>query len=297
MINTSKTSVSISILTLISVASLGFSLYNFSKPTQTIAQTTQNSGKTNNILADIKAKGELNVCYIVSPPLMIKDGVTGKLSGHEIDLVENLAKEMQVKISYKESTFGNLAAAIQSGQCVVGPGFFTQIPRAEVVSFTRPLYYVGLSALGKTGETRFKTVDDMDKEGVTIATATGEGGDNYLKQNFKKAKIVSINVDSADISRFMTEVSSGRADLAIADSNQIASYAKAHPETSDLFATNPFQLMPVAWALPQGDPGFVQFINTSIDYMESTGQIDAALKKYDAKWIRENKNFKTNLSR
>jgi ABC-type amino acid transport substrate-binding protein len=295
MIDTSKTSVSISILTLISVASLGFSLYNFSKPSQAVAQNAQTeNSKSRDILAEIKAKGELDVCYSLLPPLFIKDSSTGKISGHEADLVENLAKEMKVKVNYKEGAFGDLVAAIQTGKCVIGPGFFTQIPRAEAVSFSKPLYFAGLSALGKSGETRFKTIQDMDQEGITIATATGEGGDNYLKQNFKKAKIVSINVDSADISRFMTEVSSGRADLAVADASQIANYAKTHPETSDLFASNPFQMMPVAWALPQGDPGFVQFINTSLDYMETTGQVDAALRKYDAKWIRENKNFKTN---
>ncbi len=254
-----------------------------------IIALSQNKRSSNveGTLSKIQRTGKIDVCYAVWEPAVIKDAKTGKLSGHDIDEIEIIASALKATPTYHEQTFGTMAAAVQSGQCDISTSLFAQISRAAVVAFTKPLFYGGESALVKKGDTRFKTVADIDKADVKVAVATGESGDNYVKENFHNATITRIDVESSDLSRFMAEVSSGRADVAIADNSTIANYAKAHPETEDIFATNPFNLTPDNFALRQGDVDFLNFMNTSLDYLRTTGKIAELEKKYDAHRLHE----------
>ena len=279
------------ILSFLCLISLGLSIFTISQARNGNSSTSQISPTfSSNLLQQIKDKGQLDACVAVLPPAVIKSA-NGDFSGHDIEIVNSLAKRMQVKANFVESTFGSIVPSIQSGKCQIATTFFAQIPRAMSVAFSKPLFYSGLSALSRQGETRFNSLQDLDKEGITIATSLGEGGDNFAKEYFKKAKINSIPGDTSDVNRFMIEVTSGRADVAIADAQQINLFSKANPQTLDLFVKNPFQISPVNIAMPNTDPGFVQFINTALDFMETTGEIDIIFKKYDATWIREVKTY------
>ena len=234
----------------------------------------------------------MKVCYAVWPPAVIKDPKTGQLSGHDIDALAQIAKEIGAATEYHETTFGNMATAVASGQCDIGTSLFVAIPRAATIDFTVPVLYSGISGIAKKGDSRFKTVEDIDKPGIKVAVATGEAGDIYATAHFKNAQIVRIDVESSDLSRFLLEVTSGRADIGIADANSIRLFASSHPEATDVFATNPFNLSPDAYPVRHGDNSFLNFINTSLLYLQTNGTWDQLEKKYDAHWLHEVKTFK-----
>ncbi len=75
----------------------------------------------------------MHVCYAVWPPAVIKDAKTGNLSGHDIDALEYIAEQIGVEIVYHESTFGNMATAVATGQCDIGTSLFIKIPRARII--------------------------------------------------------------------------------------------------------------------------------------------------------------------
>ena len=215
-------------------------------------------------LARIQKNESVDVCVIVNPPYVMKDAKTRELSGHMYDAMKMITERMNVKMNVTETTYGNGAAELQSRRCdVVVADFFANIPRSMSVAFTRPpLFFVGESAIVRRDDTRFQNVKDIfefDKPNITVAVATGESGDIYVKENFKNAKVNQIDVGSSDLSRFAVEVSAGRADVAIADANSIALYAKAHLEVIDLFKNNSFGLNPVGWAVRQNDTAWLHF--------------------------------------
>jgi ABC-type amino acid transport substrate-binding protein len=242
-------------------------------------------------LAKIQKTKKMSVCYAVFPPAVIKDAQTGKVSGHDVDALEVMAKQLGADIEYHESTFGNMAAAVQTGQCDIGTSLFVKIPRAAAVAFSDPVFYAGNSGLVRKGDTRFKTIADVDKPGITVAVASGESGHIYVQDHFKNAKIVAIDVESSDLSRFLLEVTSGRADIGIADANTIKLFAAQHPESEDVFANNTFDLNPDAWPIRHGDVNFLNFVNNSLRYMQSSGQWAELEKKYDAHWLHEVKTY------
>lgn len=234
----------------------------------------------------------MKVCYAVWPPAIIKDAASGKLSGHDIDAMEQMASNLDAKIEYHETTFGDMVAAIQSGQCDIGTSLFLNGKRSGAVAFSNPILYSGLSGLVRKGDTRFKSIDDINKPGVKVATANGEAGDIYAKANLTNATVVPIDVESSDLSRFLLEVTSGRADIGIADANTIRLFAGQHPETEDAFASAPFDASPDAFPMRLGDANWTSFVNNSLLAMQVNGQWASFEKKYNAHWLHEVKEYK-----
>ncbi|MEI6498925.1 MAG: ABC transporter substrate-binding protein [bacterium] len=243
-------------------------------------------------LAEIQKSKQMNVCVAEWPPFSIKDATTGKYSGVDIDAIEYAAKALDAEVVYHDTTFGNAPAAVQSGTCDITTSLYITPNRSAAVDFTRPILYGGDAALVKKGDKRFKTIADLDQVGIKVATATGESGDIFVKANFTKSTISAIDVDSSDQTRFLLEVTSGRADVGVADYNTIANFAKVHPESEVIFADKPFNLSPDAYGLKYGDTNLLNFMNNTILTMQVNGIWDAIEKKYGATAFHQNLDIK-----
>ncbi len=283
---TMKTFTSLSMVTVLALASLGISVITLTRGTTLSASVADSS------LARIQQDGSMRVCYAVWPPAVKKDAKTGELSGHDIDAMRFIAEQIGVEIEFHESTFGNMATAVASGECDIGTSLYMKIPRSAVVAFSRPLFFAGNSALVRAGDKRFTTIEDANKKGIRIAVATGESGDIFAKANLPNATIVPIDVESSNLSRFLLEVTSGRADIGIADAVTIKQFAAANPGTTDLFANRPFDINPDAWPMRLDDTAFISLINNSLLYMETSGKWAEFEKKYNAHWLHDVKTYR-----
>ena len=200
-------------------------------------------------------------------------------------------------IEYQETTWGTAAADVSTGRCDVMLTYFNQIPRSFTIAFTKPLIYVGDSALVRADDSRFSNVKDImefDKAEYTIVVANGESGHNFVKDNFKNAKIEVIDVQAGDLLKFLSLVQTGRADVGIADSVSISLYQRVHPDTRDVFASNPFNLNPTAYGVRQDDIKFLNFLNDALTTMEVQGKLTEFEQKYDAHWIHEKRDYVVN---
>lgn len=243
-------------------------------------------------LQRVKKAGVLHVGYIVYPPTVQKDPNTGAVTGHYIDTVEEIARQMGVKVEYHEAEWGTFVAGLKSAQFDLSiAATYRTIPRAQEVAFTRPLMYVGNSVIVKAGETRFSSITDFNREGITIAVTQGEQGHEYARLNLPKATLKVLS--AADQSLAFTEVSTGRADAALGDSWACKQFASHHAEVKDLLAENPYNLTPVGWAVRYDDPAWLEFINTSLDALESTGKLREFETKYDAHWLHPKMTWET----
>lgn len=244
----------------------------------------------------VTSTGVIEACTVINPPTTIKDASSGRLSGHMVDTMLEIAKRIQAKVDWHESTWGNAAVDLQSRRCdvVVAP-FFANVTRAQAVSFTQPpLFYMGHSALVRKDDSRFtglREVKELDRSDLTIVVATGEVGDIYVRHNFSRANIRRIDVEASDLSRFALEVSSGTADAAISGSDVARLYAKKHPEVIDLFKNRPFGLTPVGWAVRHNDIAWLRFLETALIFLESQGKLKEFEMRYDAAWLRQERGF------
>ena len=137
--------------------------------------------------------------------------------------------------------------------------------RAAAVEFTKPVSYLGYSAIIKKGDTRFKELADLNKDGLKIAVIQGGASVDYAKENFPKAQLVTLA--GGNLLAPFVEVSAGRADVGIEDAWQARRYAREHPEVTDLFDGRPYNVLPIAWSVKRGNDDLLKFMNTAIDWL------------------------------
>jgi len=223
---------------------------------------------------------KLALCYMTWPPSIIKDPNTGDLSGFIIDIVNEIAKESNLEVSYVESTWGGFSADLNTGKCDAAiAGVYPTIGRSTNVAFTEPFFYSGNSVAARTDETRFKKFEDLNQEGIKIAVIQGEYVHIYAKRYLPKATLVVLE-KSSDLTMSLVAVTSGKADVALSTSETIASYTKRHPEIKDLFPNKPFATTPASWAVRKEDQALLNFLDNALRYLKATGFLEATIKEY-----------------
>lgn len=226
---------------------------------------------------------KITVGYIPYDDLTRRDLSTGKVVGLLPEVVEKIAAGAGIpaeNITYVATDWANFGVGLQSGKFDFSiAATFATIPRATVAAFTHPLFYLGNSAIVRKGDDRFadvKTIMDLDREGITIAVVSGEQSHDFASKNFKKAKLKVLK--SADLSTAMLEVLAQRADVAMSDHYVVKSFVATHPEAVDLFARNPWGIQPIAWATRTDDLRLRDFLNTAIDYLHSTSELEKMMR-------------------
>lgn len=235
-------------------------------------------------LSSILSEKKITVGYIPYDELTHRDLATGKIEGFFPEILEAIVTEAGIKpenITYVATDWANFAVGLQAKKYDLSiAGTFKTIPRATAAAFTRPIFYLGNSAVIRKGDTRFKGIKDimqLDRPDLTIAVVSGEQSHGFVKSFFRKAKIKVIK--SADLTTALLEVASKRADVALSDHYVVKSYVSKHPEMVDLFAKNPWDIQPIAWAVRSDDQELLNFLNSAIDYLESTGKLKEIMAK------------------
>ena len=232
-------------------------------------------GAMDRILRDKK----LRIGFIPSPPGTIKDPKTGDITGYYVDGMRMIAKMIGVEPEFIETTWANFAAGLNSDQFDVSiAGTFATIQRAGAVEFTKPISYLGYSAVVKKGDTRFKTPADLNNPDIKIALVQGGASVEYANENWPKAQKVLLA--TGNLTAPFIEVSTGRADVGVEDAWQAHRYAAVHPEVTDLFAGHPYNVLPLAWSVKRGNEDLLNFMNTSIDFLLTTGRWEKLSEQY-----------------
>ena len=230
-------------------------------------------------LQDIISRGEMKIGYIPAPPGTIKDANTGELSGFYVDGIREIAAMMKIKPVFVETTWGTFVAGLQSGQFDMAiAGTFATVQRAMVVSFTKPIFYLGYGAVVRINDTRYKTLDDMNTPETRIAVVQGGSAEDFARRNMPKAQIITLA--TGNLTAGFVEVVAGRADVSLEDAFTINAFVAKQPTVKNLFADNAYNFTPVAWTVRKGNADLLAVLNTGIDILISTGRWDELARPF-----------------
>jgi ABC-type amino acid transport substrate-binding protein len=253
-----------------------------------VLQFTRNSspGRSDGLVSAsalhrIEQTQTLRVGYEGYPPYTTKDPASGKLSGVSVDLAEYIAREAGWKIEWVQTSPDTKIPDLQAGRFdVMTEPIFRTISRATRVTFSRPYAYFGdAAAIVRKGDNRFKIVDDLNKPEIKIAVREGYADQAFAADHLPAETLRVLKVD--DVSQLFLEVVAGKADVALADLEQVRAFAHAHSSEVDSRFTDPAPVyIPAGMMLPQGDFIFYNFLNTSLDYMEANGILTFISTKY-----------------
>src|ERR1700719_4603976 len=165
---------------------------------QTAADNTLDRIRANKVLRIAVLPGEL--------PYFNKDLATGNWSGFSIEMANDIAKLLDVKLEYTESTYGNSILDLQSNKIDLGFALNPTPQRALVVDFTATVFPHPFGAMLKKGM-EARTWADINKPDVNIAVDVGSANEAVARRFAPNATIKSLK--SRD--EVMLEMSAGRA--------------------------------------------------------------------------------------
>jgi polar amino acid transport system substrate-binding protein len=203
-------------------------------------------------------------------PYFNKDLANGTWSGMCIEMANDIAKGLDVKLDYIESTYGNSILDLQSNKIDVGFALNPTPQRALVVDFCGTVFNHPFGAMLKKG-LEAKTWADINKPEVKIAVDAGSANEAVARRFAANATIKSLR--SRD--EVMLEMSSGRVDCVV---NALVLGLTAIAKNPNLGTYKILQGPPVA--IPSSmavrrepDKTWRDFLATWIDYNRGIGQM------------------------
>jgi len=242
---------------------------------------------TDSTLDRITKEKVLRVGYIVYPPAVVKDPQTGELSGEFVDIARYIADEIGARLEFHETSWSTFVAGLQAGQYDISIApTYAKVSRAASVHFSEPIAYLGNSAVvlkNNSSLSGVKTAQEFDHKGLRVAVVQGEAAHEFATTHFKNAQVIVLS--GSDLSAPCIAVISGQADVGLTDAYVTSRCAAEHTQLLDVFASNPYDLSPMAWSVRNSDVSLLIFINNSLEYVSSSGRLREIESKYNAHWL------------
>ena len=231
-------------------------------------------------LNQILSSGELKVGTTGDwDPMTMKDPATNEYKGFDIDVMNELANDMGVKITFVPTEWKTIVSGITSGRYDISTSVTKTAKRALVAGFTNSYYKYGTVPLVlKKNLNKFPTWDSLNSEKVTIATTLGTSQEAKAKEFFPKSKLKSVEAPARDFQ----EVLAGRADGHITSSTEANKLIITYPQLAIVpdGGKNPAVL---AMMVDQNDQVWMNYVNQWIEIKKASGFFDDLMAKYNLK--------------
>jgi cyclohexadienyl dehydratase len=231
-------------------------------------------------LQAIQKNGELRVGTTGDwDPMSMKDPATNKYKGFDIDVMNELAKDMGVKVKFVPTEWKTIVSGITANRYDLSTSVTKTPKRAEVAGFTETYYKYGTVPLVlKKNSKKFSTWASLNNKDVTIATTLGTSQEEKAKEFFPKSKLKSVEAPARDFQ----EVLSGRADGNITSSTEANKLVVKYPQ---LTIVNDGEKNPafLAMMVPKNDKVWNDFVSKWINDKKASGFFNTLLNKYNLK--------------
>jgi len=250
-------------------------------PGVTLAEMLETNIREDSVLAKIRREGVINVGYAQTGPWFYKDARSGDLGGIYKDVVDMLAKEIQIAVEWKEVTFATSTVGLRRGDYdLFGSSLVYLVQRALVVSYVGPLYSKGtLFLVHKDNAERFKVAADLNDPGVTISVTTGASEEPRIPLLLPKGpKVITT---SGQIALGAEPVRAKRADAWISGDSDVLLFAKRNASWAAVVdPAHPLDRRPNTWVIRYGDAEWKQFLDFWCTYLVVNGEIDRLFKHH-----------------
>ncbi len=239
-----------------------------------------------NLLDSIQKAGEIRVGVSIMPPWVMADK-NGKLIGFEIDIANQLAKDLGVKAVFKQYQWKQMIPALQKGKIdIIASGLSITPQRALKINYSMPYASSGYSLVTNLSLTKdFNSIKDLNNEKVYITAVKGTVSASLASKVFPKAKL-DIRKTERDAS---AAVINGVVHAFVAPSPIPEFISLKHSDAVDLPLKNPLLTTKEAFAVDKGDQEILNFLNAWIIAHEADEWIESVHEYWfnSLKWQRQ----------
>lgn len=229
-----------------------------------------------NLLAQVKDKGELRVGLEGTyPPFSFQDE-SGKLTGFEVEFAQQLAQHLGVKAKLQPTKWDGMLASLDSKRIDVVINQVTiSDERKKKYDFSTPYTISGVQAL--TMKAKAGTISKPeDLAGKKVGVGLGSNYEQWLRDNVKG---VDIRTYDDDPTKYQ-DLRSGRLDAILVDRLAALDLVKKTGNTMAV-AGAPFSRLESGVALRKGNEDLLNAVNQAIAAMQK----DGSLTRLSEKWF------------
>lgn len=246
-------------------------------PREAMAQMLETGIREDSSLAKVRKEGVMRVGYSQTGPWFYKDAKTGELGGIYKDAVDRLAKEMEVKVEWKEVTFQNSTVGLRRHDYdLYGSSLTYTLARALVVDYVGPLWSKGsLLMVHKDNAARFKKPADFNDPKVTFSVVAGGSEEPRIPVLFPNAKLITT---AGQVVLAAEPIRAKKADVWMSGDSDVLLFAKRNNWAHVFDPANPIDKRPNTWAVRYGDPEWKHFLDFWSTFMVVNGEMDRLFK-------------------
>jgi polar amino acid transport system substrate-binding protein len=212
------------------------------------------------------------------PPLVSK--VDGELVGIEIDLAQEVGKDLDKRIEFVEVPWEQLIPALNGGEIdVIMSGMSITAGRKQKISFSEPYLHIGQMAITRIDEIqKLGSLSALLNAPITVGFEPATTGESFVKTNMRNARPQPV----ASIDAAVAALRSREIDAFVHDA-PTAWRIGSDPAYQDLIGLYwPLTDEYLGWGVRIPDQPLRRALNDQIAVMEKDGR----LARITRKWIK-----------
>ena len=209
-------------------------------------------------------------------PMSLRDPATNSYKGFDIDVMNELANDLGVKVEFVPTDWKTLVNGVVAGKYHLTGSASISPPRMKVAGFSESYISVEIFPFTmKENADKFDGYDSINQPGVKVATTLGTTFEKLAREWFPDADIKVVEAPA----RGFQEVLAGRADVFITSNIEGSTLEKKFPMTR-VPGTGPRSPSPIAMLLPQADQIWINYVNNWVKVKKAKGFFEATKAKW-----------------
>jgi cyclohexadienyl dehydratase len=207
-------------------------------------------------------------------PMSFRDPGSNEYKGFDIASMEQLAKDLGVKVEWVVTDWAQLVAGVAANRYdIFSGGASVNMGRAKTAAFTVPYLEAGTVPLSlKANAAKFSSWDSINAAGVRVAVSMGTVFEEQAKRHFPKATLTSVQTPATGYQ----EVLANRADVTITSNVEASTLVKRFDQLAiNVQGADMRNKRPFAYLVAQDDFTWLNCLNTWITLKKSEGFFDA----------------------
>jgi cyclohexadienyl dehydratase len=182
----------------------------------------------------------------------------GRWSGLDIDLADDLATRLAVRLDLVPTTWASLMKDLDDKCDLAMGGITITADRAKQARFSSPYLHDGKAAAVRCADVaRYRSLADVDRAGVRVVVNPGGTNADFDHANLKHATVV----EYPDNNTIFGQLIGGQADVMITDASEIRWQTSRNPQLCGVAVDQPFTSTQKAYLIPAADEATLKWVD------------------------------------
>lgn len=232
--------------------------------------------------------GTIRCGYGTADPWLIIDTKTGQMTGFLKDIMEEIAKNLSLKLEWPEETgWANMPTSIATGRVDMSCSTLWIDPaRGRQVAYTRPIFYNAIYVYARESDAKFNKSTNLNSPDVKIVIQDGDASEALAKRHFPNATFISLP-STASSAEFYENVVTGKADILFSESIAVKKYNDSRQDKEKLRripGSEPLTVYASAFAVNIKDHAMKEMIDAAVLYLLDNGFMDDAITRFNKQY-------------